>query len=147
MCLARRRPQHPARVRYSCHLLLTRAPGQRKWSLGHQRKLFPARSLSFAAYLAEDWSEGAFWRGSVLGWASLLTAVQLDQMAALRVAGEFTVWRERSTRGLGVRQDSIHFHPEKYPGRWRFAPGRKTVKERSGAWEDTSVPQGMAGDG
>ena len=55
--------------------------------------------MSFAAYLAEDRGEGAFWRRSVLGWAFLPTAVQLDQVTALRVTGEFTVCSERTMRG------------------------------------------------
>lgn len=93
-------------MEYSRHLLLTRAPGSERGAPGHLQRLFPAWSSSFAAYLAEVWSEGALWRGSVLGWAFLPTAVQLDQAAALQVAGELTVWRERSAGGLGARQDS-----------------------------------------
>lgn len=73
---------------------------ERQWSPRHLQRLFPAWSASLAAYLAEGRSEGAFWRGSVPGWAFLLTAVQLNQIAALRVAGEFTVWRERTTGGM-----------------------------------------------
>ena len=57
-----------------------------------------------AAYLAEGHSEGALWRRSVSGGAVLLSAVQLDQAAALRVAGEFTVWRERTAAGLVARE-------------------------------------------
>lgn len=41
--------------------------------------------------LVQGWGEGAFWRASIQGRAPLLSAVQLDQAAALRVAGEFTI--------------------------------------------------------
>ena len=86
--------------------MLPRAPGRDRGTWGHLRRLSPTWSSSPPAYLAEGCSEGAFWRGSVLGGAFLLTAVQLDQAAALRVAGEFAVWRERTAEGLGARQEA-----------------------------------------
>lgn len=75
------------------HMCNTHAPSC------HQ-KAVPSRAPQPAAYLARGRRrEGAFWRRPVPEWALLLTAVQLDQVAALRVAGEFTVWRE-NTRGV-----------------------------------------------
>lgn len=81
------------------HLPLSRARG------GEGRRT-PQRAnpVVRAAYLAEGHSEGALWRWSVPGGAVLLSAVQLDQAAALRVAGEFAVWRERTKGGLVARE-------------------------------------------
>ena len=81
------------------HLPLSRACG------GEGRRT-PQRAnpVVRAAYLAEGHGEGALWRRSVPGGAVLLSAVQLDQGAALRVAGEFAVWRERTKGALVVRE-------------------------------------------
>lgn len=76
-----------------------------------------------AAYLAEGHSKGALWRRSVPVGAILLSAVQLDQAAALRVAGEFTVWRERTAGGLVARE---------MPWGQHAAPRGKGAQEGSG---------------
>ena len=81
------------------HRLLSRAHGGE----GH-RTPQRANPTVRAAYLAEGHGEGALWRRSVPGGAILLSAVQLDQGAALRVAGEFAVWRERTKGALVVRE-------------------------------------------
>lgn len=109
------------------HMCITHA---RSCSRELLRKPFPSWCPSFAAYLASGRRECAVWRRSVPERALLLTAVQLDQVAALWVAGEFTVWREE-TRGSGARL------PEKNLGRLHLAPRGKGTRERSGGWEST----------
>lgn len=61
------------------------------WNPATLRGCSPAWPVGSSAYLAEGRGKGAFWRASVQGRALLLSAVQLDQAAALRVAGEFTI--------------------------------------------------------
>lgn len=88
-----------------------------------------------AAYLAEGHSEGALWRWSVPVGAILLSAVQLDQAAALRVAGEFTVWRERTAGGLVARE---------MPWGQHVAPRGKGAQEGSGG-QRRGDPRGDGG--
>ena len=97
----------------------------------------PQRSSSAvrAAYLAEGHGEGALWRRPVPGGAVLPSAVQLDQAAALRVAGEFTVWRERTAGGLVARETPWGQHA---------VPRGKGAQEGSGGERKGDPPGGVS---
>lgn len=70
---------------------MSEAPSGQRMACATHGGCSPAWPVASPAYLVEGWGEGAFWRLSVQGRALLLSAVQLDQAAALWVAGEFTI--------------------------------------------------------